>query len=153
MFQLEYLPIPIFNNSINNFVGQSSFFISLLLFLIAIIFVLYKKKLKSLFYIPLLIFIFFIDYIFSAPKRNICNKLIIFINKNREPEKHINPILGVTMHKEVSRVVYNWSFIYPESGSSLIYEKNHNLQNTSGNSEEIIILNKDWYRDDFDVEF
>lgn len=153
LWQLEYLPIPVFCKSINLMVQNVIIVLPLIVLIIAIILSIKWKRYWSLLIVPLLVFVFLLDWVLGDVKRTLCNNVIVLCNHNLKPKNAFNPILGVVMEKQDSIVIYHWSFfIAAESSAELVYEINHNRE-TTDDRECDVVINKDWYYHKFDVEF
>ena len=152
LWQIEYLPIPVFCKFINEVVQKIIIFLPLIILVVSIVLTIKWKKYWSIAFIPLFIFVFLFDIILGDVKRTICNYVIVYSNYYLQSKNAFNPILGVVMEKKDSVAIFNWSFTLPESGEQLFYYKNHHQQ-SSDDREECIIINNNWYYTKFDIEF
>lgn len=152
LWQLEYLPIPVFCRSINVFIQNVVIFLPFITLIISIVLLVKFKKIKSLFFILLLIVAFTLDLFLADIKRTVCNYIIVYSNYYLKPQSAFNPILGVVMDKDDKSAIYNWSFTMPESDERLFYQINHGVED-SEEREQSIVINKNWYYTKLDVIF
>jgi hypothetical protein len=152
LWELEYLPIPVFIRSINEIMQQLAKILPLIVLVIAVAMSIKWLKFRSALFIPLLLFLMFVDLVIGDVKRDICNRIIVFCNSFLEPRNAFNPILGVVMHKNEDTARYTWGFFFPETAEDLFYVPDHNQESTS-DREEVEVIDKDWYCVKFDVEF